>query len=686
MSRSLRGSIFVIVLALLFAGCAPQTSETVWTADNTPLIERDVLFGNPEKAGVQISADGTKISFLAPVDGVLNVWVAPIDAPDTATPVTHDTGRGIRTYFWAFTNEQILYLQDKGGDENWRVYATDVNTKETRDLTPMDGVQVRILKVHQDFPEEILIAMNDRDPQVHDVYRLNIGSGDMELVEKNDQGFLGYTIDDSYQVRLGSRITAEGGNDIFHKTDDGSWEVLTQIPSEDMMTTSPVTFDKTGRVLYLLDSRGRDTSALVAIDLASGEETEIGINPKADVSDLMFHPTEKTVEAIAYTYARKEWEVLDDSVTGDLEYLRSVTDGEAEITDRTLDDQHWIVAYLMDDGPVRYYHYDRGKKHATFLFSHRPELESLPLAKMHPTVIDARDGMKLVSYYSLPVWADPDGDGKPDRPLPMVLNVHGGPWARDNWGFSPTHQWLTNRGYVAMSVNFRSSTGLGKAFVNAGDHEWAAKAHDDLLDAVEWAVAEGIAAKDQVAIMGGSYGGYATLVGLTFTPDVFACGVDIVGPSNLITLLESIPPYWAPMLDLFTTRIGDHRTEDGRAFLMERSPLSHVDKIERPLLIGQGANDPRVKQREADQIVEAMQAKGIPVTYVLYPDEGHGFARPENRLSFYAVAEAFLAEHLGGRVQPVGDDFADSSIEILEGAELVAGISEAMSTSVEAAD
>ena len=686
MSRTLRGAIFTIALALLLAGCAPQTSETAWTRDSTPLIERNVLFGNPEKAGVQISADGTKISFLAPVDGVLNVWVAPIDAPDTATPVTDDTGRGIRTYFWAFTNNDILYLQDKGGDENWRAYATDVNTKETRDLTPMDGVQVRILAVHQDFPDEILIGVNDRDPQVHDVYRLKIGSGDLELVEKNDQGFVGYTIDDSYQVRLAAKITPDGGNDIYYRTEGGAWEVLTQIPSEDMMTTSPVTFDKTGGVLYLLDSRGRDTSALVAVDLASGEETEIGVNPKADVSDLMFHPTDKTVEAVAYTYARKEWQVLDESVTGDLEYLRGVADGDAEITDRTLDDQHWIVAYLMDNGPVRYYHYDRDKKHAEFLFSHRPDLDDLPLAKMHPAVIDARDGMKLVSYYSLPVWADPDGDGKPDRPLPMVLNVHGGPWARDTWGFDPTHQWLANRGYVALSVNFRSSTGLGKAFVNAGDREWAAKAHDDLLDAVEWAVSEGIAARDQVAIMGGSYGGYATLVGLTFTPDVFACGVDIVGPSSLITLLESIPPYWAPMIDMFTTRIGDHRTEDGRAFLTERSPLTHVDKIERPLLIGQGANDPRVKQREADQIVAAMQTKGIPVTYVLYPDEGHGFARPENRLSFYAVSEAFLAEHLGGRVQPVGTDFEGSSIEIPEGADLVAGISEAMSSSVGAAD
>jgi dipeptidyl aminopeptidase/acylaminoacyl peptidase len=679
--------IFAIVLALLLAGCAQQTSETVQTAENTPVIDRDVLFGNPEKAGVQISADGTKISFLSPVDGVLNVWVAPVDAPDTAVPVTNDTGRGIRTYFWAFTNNQIIYLQDKGGDENWRAYVTDVNTKETRDLTPLEGVQVRILKVHQDFPNEIMIGLNDRNPQLHDVYRLNIDTGDRKLAEQNDQGFLSYTIDDAYRVRLAAKITPDGGNDIYRKTDKGKWEVMTKIPSEDMITTSPVTFDKTGEHLYMLDSRGRDTSALVSVDLATGDSTEIGSNPRADVSDLMIHPTEKNVEAVAFTYARKEWQVLDAAaVGGDLEYLGGVADGEAEITDRTLDDKHWVVAYLMDDGPVRYYLYDRDKKNAAYLFSHQPELEELPLAHMHPVVVDARDGMKLVSYYTLPVWADPDGDGKPDQPLPMVLYVHGGPWARDNWGFNPTHQWLANRGYVAMSVNFRSSTGFGKTFVNAGDREWGAKAHDDLIDAVNWAVAQGIAAEDKVAIMGGSYGGYATLVGMTFTPETFACGVDIVGPSNLITLLESIPPYWKPMLDLFTARIGDHRTEEGRAFLTERSPLTYVDKIERPLLIGQGANDPRVKQQEADQIVGAMQAKDIPVTYVLYPDEGHGFARPENRLSFYAVAEAFLAEHLDGRYQPVGDDFVGSSIEVREGADLVAGLSDAISANVEAAD
>ncbi|MCA9432931.1 MAG: S9 family peptidase, partial [Candidatus Omnitrophica bacterium] len=338
----------------------------------------------------------------------------------------------------------------------------------------------------------------------------------------------------------------------------------------------------------------------------------------------------------------------------------------------------WMVAYVMDDGPIRYYRYDRGEKKAHFLFTNRNELEKQPLVKMNPVIVKSRDGLNLVNYLSLPKGSDSDGDGFPDQPLPMVLLVHGGPWARSEWGYDPEHQWLANRGYAVLDVNFRGSTGFGKDFANAGNMEWAGKMHDDLIDSVNWAVEKKIADPDKVAISGGSYGGYATLVGLTFTPGVFACGIDIVGPSNLITLLESIPPYWAPMIEMFTTRVGDHRTEEGKKFLTERSPLSKVDQIEDPLLIGQGANDPRVKQAEADQIVNAMEEKKIPVTYVLYPDEGHGFARPENRISFFAVMEAFLAEYLGGRYEAIGEDFKGSSITVPEGKDGVPGLAAAL--------
>jgi dipeptidyl aminopeptidase/acylaminoacyl peptidase len=284
----------------------------------------------------------------------------------------------------------------------------------------------------------------------------------------------------------------------------------------------------------------------------------------------------------------------------------------------------------------------------------------------------------LVCYLSLPPGSDPDGDGRPDKPVPMVLDVHGGPWARDDWGFNPHHQWLANRGYAVLSVNYRGSTGFGKEFINAANGEWSRKMHDDLIDAVNWAVEKKIAQKDKVAIMGGSYGGYATLVGLTYTPDVFACGVDIVGPSSLVTLLQNVPEYWMPFMPVMKMRVGDVDTEEGQKALLERSPLTRVDKIQKPLLIGQGANDPRVTQLEADQIVEAMKQKNIPVTYVLYPDEGHGFARPENRMSFNAVAEAFLAEHLGGRFEPVGDDFEGATIKVPTGDDGVPGLAEAL--------
>jgi dipeptidyl aminopeptidase/acylaminoacyl peptidase len=333
---------------------------------------------------------------------------------------------------------------------------------------------------------------------------------------------------------------------------------------------------------------------------------------------------------------------------------------------------------VKDNGPGRFYLYDRPKKTATFLYTNRPKLETATLASMHAREIKSRDGLTLMSYLTLPVWTDPDGDGVPAAPLPTVLYVHGGPWGRDTWGYNATHQLLANRGYAVLSVNFRASTGFGKKFLNAGNREWAGKMHDDLIDAVNWAVGGKIADATQVAIMGGSYGGYATLAGLTFTPDVFAAGVDIVGPSNLVTLLSTIPPYWAPQIELFTTRVGDHRTAEGRKFLESRSPLTFVDRIKKPLLIAQGANDPRVKQAESDQIVAAMKAKNIPVVYALFPDEGHGFARPENNVAFMAITEAFFAQHLKGRAEPIGDAFQGSSVTVPHGKELVPGVAGAI--------
>ncbi len=645
--------------------------------ETPPLIPRTVFFGNPDKASPQISPDGALISFLAPVDGVLNVWVAPADDPASARPVTRDTGRGIRRYGWTYNGNQLIYLQDTGGDENWRLYAVNLDTDETRDLTPLDGVQAQIQRDSHKRPGHIQVGLNDREAQFHDLYLVDLNTGERELLLQND-GFAFFVTDDEFTVRFAARLTEDGGNEFLRPGQDGQWEHAFMVGVDDSVTTGPLEFDKDGRNLYLLDSRGRDTAALTTMDLATGDLSNLAWDDRADVADAMLHPTERTVQAVAFNYDRKTWQVMDDAVAADLDYLSTVSAGDIEVISRTLDDSCWIVAYLLDDGPVRYYRYLRQSQDARFLFTNRTALESQALVKSHPVVIPARDGLDLVCYYSLPLEADPEQSGAVAEPLPLVLLVHGGPWARDSWGYNPVYQLLANRGLAVLSVNFRGSTGFGKNFVNAGNLEWGGRMHDDLVDAVRWTVDQGIADPERVAIMGGSYGGYATLVGMTFTPDVFACGVDIVGPSNLVTLMETVPPYWQPMIQLFTSRVGDYRTEEGREFLLQRSPLSFVDNIRRPLLIGQGANDPRVKQSESDQIVGAMQEKEIPVTYVLYPDEGHGFARPENNLSFFALAEGFLAQCLGTRSEPIGDDLSGASITVPEGAHHVPGLAEAL--------
>ena len=673
--------VLLLTPAILLTSCSKEEK----------LISRQVLFGNPDKASLKISPNHQMISFLAPVNDVLNVWVAPIDKPNEAVAITKDTLRGIRTYFWSYNNEQVIYLQDVGGDENWQVHAVNVDTKEDKNLTPFEEItgpdgkpvtlpngkplrpRAQIQEVSYKYPNEILIGLNTRNPQFFDIYRLNIIDGTLQMIQQNDR-FLGFQTDDDYNIRYAMQSTPDGGNELFVPDGKGGWKTFDKIPMEDALTTWPIGFDKTGKILYMIDSRGRNTAALTSVNLETGNKEVIFEDPRADLSDVMIQPTEKTIEAVATDYLRTEWTVLDNSIKPDFDYLKTVADGDLNVTSRSLDDNVWTVAYTKDDGPVYYYIYDRPDKKAEFLFTNRKELEKVQLSKMYPLEIKSRDGLTLVSYLTLP--HNSDKNGRPDSPLPMVLFVHGGPWARDSWGYNPYHQWLADRGYAVLSVNYRGSTGFGKEFLNAGNHEWAGKMHDDLIDAVNWAVDQKIADKNKVAIMGGSYGGYATLVGLTFTPNFFACGVDIVGPSNLVTLLQTIPPYWTPMINMFTSRVGDFRTEDGIKFLLSRSPITYVDSIRKPLLIGQGANDPRVNQAEADQIVKAMQEKNIPVTYVLYPDEGHGFARPENRMSFNAVAEIFLSQFLGGRSEPIGNDFQNSSITVPAGAQYVPTLKE----------
>ena len=654
---------------------APTGPKSAPQADPS-LLPRKLLFGNPDHLLPSLSPNGKQIAFIAPDEGVLNIWVAPADDVKAAKVVTHERGRPIRFFLWAYTNEHIVYVNDKGGDENFHIFAVDLKSGKEEDLTPFEGVRAELLDRYYDKPSVIFAEMNKRDKRFMDPVLIDIKTKAITPLAENTDGFVGYVADRDAKLRMASKMTADGGLELFTPAKPGEWKSYAKIAPEDNQTTMPLFFEKDNRTLYFRDSRGRDTSALARVELPNAKTTVLFEDPKADVEQLLVHPKLGKVQAVATNRERRVWRVLDKSLQPDFDALAKVSDGDMQVVSRSLDDRRWITAFLHDDAPTGFYLWDRGAKKATFLFSDRPALEKVELAKMHPVVIKARDGLELVSYLSLPRNVDVAGTGKPKEPLPMVLLVHGGPWARDQWGLNPNHQWLANRGYAVLSVNYRGSTGFGKRFINAADHEWAGKMHDDLLDAVSWAVAEKVAVAEKIGIMGGSYGGYATLIGLTFTPDTFACGVDIVGPSNLVTLLNSIPPYWTPMIAEFTQRIGDHRTEEGKKFLFERSALSRVDAIRKPLLIAQGANDPRVKQAESDQIVKAMQAKGLPVTYVLYPDEGHGFARPENRLSFYAVAEVFLAEHLGGKYLPMGDDFQSSSITVPAGAENVFGLRE----------
>lgn len=639
------------------------------------LIPREVLFGNPDRAAPLLSPDGKWLSYLAPHQGVLNLWIAPADDPTKATRVTNDNSGGIHFYRWAYTNRHILYVQDKDGDESYNVWCLDVANQAGTNLTRMTNVQARVVGVSPRTPDEIVVTLNDRDPQLHDLYRINLLTGARALLLENP-GYVGFVLDDRFNVRLALNLTLDGGKTLFRPNAQGAWESFIDISSTDALTSSPVEFDATGQFLYLTDSRNRDTAALVRLHLATGALETLAENARADVCGVLLHPTARAVQAVAWNYELVQWQAFEPLLAADFERLAEVADGTMEIVSRTLDDQHWLVAYLRDDGPLHYYRYDRPTKQATFLFTNRSELADVPLAKMRPVTIAARDGLPLVCYYTLPSWVDLTGPS--ESPLPLVLLVHGGPWSRDVWGLNPLHQLLANRGYAVLSVNFRGSTGFGKTFINAGDREWGGKMQDDLLDAVAWAVAAGLAAPKRVAIMGSSYGGYAALCGLTFTPDVFACGVDMFGPSSLVTFLSSIPPSWHSLRALFATRVGEHETEAGRALLDARSPLAHVKRITKPLLIAQGANDPRVRQEESDQIVAALHDTGVPVTYVLYPDEGHGFSLPANSLSFIAVAEAFLAKHIGGRAEPIAAACAGSSISVPVGGAHVPGLVEAV--------
>ena len=644
-----------------------------------PLIERAKLFGNPSRVAGQLSPDGHWLSWIAPRDGVLNIWVAPVGNTVHGRPLTDERTRPIRDYFWAPDSKSILYVNDKGGDENFLLYSVDVTSGAQRTLTPFTKTRVEIIGVSNHVKDRILIGINNRDPRWDDIYSLNLASGALTPVLINTGNYGDFTVDDSLTVRLADRSRPDGGDDLFRVVNNKvEAKPFVQFSPDDTRTSGPAGYTADGKTLYWLDSRGRDTAALTAQDVATGKTTVIAADPKADIGGVLSDPQTDRVQAYAVDYLRTEWTAIDPKIQADLNYLNARLTGEISVTSRTDDDTLWTVVDSPATAPATTYLYNRKAQTLTRLFVNRPELEGVRLSAMHPEKITTRDGLTEVAYLTLPPHADRAGDGRPEHPMPMVLLVHGGPWARDDYGYDSYHQWLANRGYAVLSVNYRGSTGFGKAYIAAGDHQWGAKMHDDLIDAVNWAVSSGIADPAKIAIMGGSYGGYATLVGMTFTPNKFACGVDIVGPSDLTALLASIPPYWESGRAQMYQAMGDPGTAAGRQLLHDRSPLFKANAIVRPLLIGQGANDPRVNRAQADRIVAAMTANKIPVTYVVFPDEGHGFARPENNIAFDAITEQFLGSCLGGRSEPIGTALAASSATVPHGADYTPGLTAAL--------
>jgi dipeptidyl aminopeptidase/acylaminoacyl peptidase len=666
----------MVVAAALLAGSTPALAAAEM---NVPLIERQKLFGNPSRSMGRISPDGKWMAFLAPRDGVLNVWVAPIAALDKLRPLTAEASRPVQEYFWAPDSQSILFQLDNKGDENFKLYSVNLAGGGQRTLTPFDNTRVFIYGVSNKVKDRILIGINNRDPKWHDVYSLDLKSGTLTKVFQNEGGFSNFLADPLLTLRGAIRPNTGGGDDYFKIADNKVAEKpFASTNLEDARTTRPMGFSADGTTLYWLDARGRDKAALVAQDFRTDKTALIAESAKADLSDVIANPATGVIDVIAVDYLINEWQPIDPALKPDFDFLKTKLQGEMWIAGRTDADDIWAVGSDAVTTPPTLYIYDRKARTLTPFYVARPDLVGAPLAAMHTIDIKTRDGLTEPSYLTLPPGSDKDGDGRPEKAVPMVLYVHGGPWWRDFYGYDSVHQWLANRGYAVLSVNYRGSTGFGKAYTSAGDKQWAGTMHNDLIDAVAWAVKSGVAVKDKTCIMGASYGGYATLVGLSFTPDEFACGVDIVGPSNLVTMLQGVAAYYEPIKAMLYNRMNDPTTEAGRKDLEARSPLFKADRIKKPLLIGQGANDPRVKQSESDQIVKAMAGKNIPVTYVLFPDEGHGFARPENNIGFYAIAEQFLAQTLGGRAEPIGDDLKKSSAQVLHGAEFAPGLKEAL--------
>lgn len=628
-------------------------------ADRPPLIPLEHLFENPERSGAQISPDGERLGYLAPEEGRLNVWVrsmatAADPGSGDAVCVTHDHVRGIASWQWSRDSQRVLYVQDQGGNEDFHLHVADLARPDeaARDLTPFEGVRVTLVDVPHDDPTHVLVAMNRRDPTAFDVHRLDLVGGGLELVAENPGHIADWVTDHRGRLLAAAAQTPEGDTEILVRgSEDEAFRSLTVYANED--GGGVVGFTPDGDALWVASARDTDRQRLVRLDLATGQEAVVDEHPEVDLATAVLR--DRTGELLAAVYAvdRLEWHFHDEAFAAACRAARRLHHGDLQGISRSDDERHWVVAFNDDREPGATFAFDAATGKGHLLFKPRPKLDPAALAPMAPVTITSRDGLALHSLLTLPLGEEPRG-------LPLVLLVHGGPWAQDRWGYQPEVQLLANRGYAVLQVNYRGSTGYGKAFTHAAERELGRKMHDDLVDAVRWAVDEGIADPDRLAIYGGSYGGYAALCGVTMTPELFAAAISYVGPSSLVTLIRSFPPYWRPFLQGTWFRyVGDPGTEEEPdeavvEDLLSRSPLTYVDRIRTPLLVAQGANDPRVTKVESDQIVAALRARGVEVEYLVKDDEGHGFANPENRLDLYRAMERFLARHLGGRSeQPI---------------------------------
>jgi dipeptidyl aminopeptidase/acylaminoacyl peptidase len=644
--RILRRVVCGSLLALALAAGA-------W-ADLPPLIDRQLFFGDPEIAGAQLSPDGKLIAFIKPLDGTRNIWVKRTQDPfESARPITADTKRPIPAYFWSRDGKLILYVQDQGGDENFNVYAVDPaaspapgqRVPAARNLTDVKKVRAAIYSVPKTDPDTIYVGLNDRDPAWHDLYKVKLSTGERTLLRKNTERVTDWVFDLKGQLRMATRSAENGDTEVLRVDADGFKKVYSCNVFE---TCYPARFHKDGQRVYMVtNTGGADLARLVLFNPATGSEELVESDPlgRVDFDDPLF--SERTDELIgtAYTDDKRRVYWRDKAFAADYDLLRKrLPNKEIRFGSATRDEHLFLVAAVSDTEPGESYLFDRTSKKLTLQYRVFDKVPRQHLAEMKVVRYKSSDGLEIPAYLTLP-------KGVPAKNLPLIVLPHGGPWGRDEWRYSPLSQFLANRGYAVLQPNFRASTGYGKKFLDAGNHEWGQKMQDDLTWGVKYLVAEGIADPKRVGILGGSYGGYATLAGLAFTPDVYAAGVSIVGPSNLITLLESIPPYWESVRKVFTERMGDPSTPEGRGQLERQSPLNSADKIKAPLMVVQGANDPRVNKAESDRIVIALRDRGFPVEYIVAPDEGHGFARPVNNLAMFAAAEKFLAKHLGGRAQ-----------------------------------